>query len=69
VPWQNGVYRRDFENGVALVNPRGNGQQTVQLEAGLRRIAGNQDPAVNNGQAVDTVTLQDADGIILVRDK
>jgi len=65
--WQHGVYRRDFQNGIALVNPRGNGQQTVQLEAGFRRIAGTQDKAVNNGQVTETVTLNDRDGIILLR--
>jgi len=25
------VYRRDFQNGIVLVNPRGNGTQTVTL--------------------------------------
>jgi hypothetical protein len=66
-PWQEGVYRRDFEHGVALVNPEGNGRRTVQLEAGLRRINGAQDPVVNNGQPAGLVTLEDADGLILIR--
>jgi hypothetical protein len=65
--WQKGVYRRDFANGIALVNPRGNGAQTVQLETAYRKISGTQDPAVNNGQTVQSVTLQDRDGIILLR--
>ncbi len=65
--WQKGVYRRDFENGIALVNPRGNGVQTVQLETSYKKLSGTQDPAVNNGQTVQTVTLQDRDGIILMR--
>jgi hypothetical protein len=65
--WQKGVYRRDFANGIALVNPRGNGTQTVQLETSYVKIQGTQDPAVNNGQTVQTVTLQDRDGIILLR--
>jgi hypothetical protein len=65
--WQKGVYRRDFENGIALVNPRGNGAQTVQLETAYRKISGSQDSAVNNGQTVQTVTLKDRDGIILMR--
>jgi hypothetical protein len=65
--WQNGVYRRDFQNGIALVNPRGNGVQTVQLETAYVKIKGSQAPAVNNGQTVQTVTLQDRDGIILMR--
>lgn len=65
--WQKGVYRRDFENGIALVNPRGNGPVEVVLEADFKRIAGNQAPTVNNGQTTRKVQLKDRDGIILLR--
>ena len=65
--WSKGIYRRDFTNGTVLVNPRGNGTQTVLLEDGFRRIQGNQDPTHNNGQRVSLITLNDKDGIILVR--
>ncbi len=65
--WQKGVYRRDFQNGIALVNPKGNGSQTVQLETNYRRISGTQDPVTNNGQLTNSVTLNDRDGIILLR--
>jgi hypothetical protein len=65
--WQNGVYRRDFENGIALVNPKGNGAKTITLEADFKRLSGSQAPSVNNGQTVRTLTLQDRDGIILLR--
>jgi hypothetical protein len=65
--WKNGVYRRDFERGIVLVNPKGNGAQTVDLDQEFRRIAGTQDPAVNNGQITRQVTLQDRDGIVLMR--
>jgi hypothetical protein len=65
--WQKGVYRRDFANGIALVNPKGNGAQTVTLEATYNRRSGTQAPSINNGQAVRTLTLQDRDGIILLR--
>jgi hypothetical protein len=65
--WQNGVYRRDFENGISLVNPKGNGPQTVTLETGFKKLTGKQAPAVNNGQTVHTVTLNDRDGVILLR--
>jgi hypothetical protein len=67
-PWVSGVWRRDFEGGVALVNPRGNGQQTVTIEEGFHRIAGRQETLVNNGQPAGRITLLDGDGIILVRD-
>jgi hypothetical protein len=52
VPWRNGVWRRDFEQGVALVNPKGNGPLTLALEAGLE---------------LESLTLQDRDGAILRR--
>ena len=65
--WQKGVWRRDFSNGIALVNPKGNGPQTVTLEGPFVKIKGGQDPTVNNGQTVTKVTLQDRDGIILMR--
>jgi hypothetical protein len=64
--WRNGVWRRDFERGIALVNPT---QQavTVPLEAGFRRLLGKQDSAVNNGSPAASVTLEAKDGIILCR--
>jgi Hypothetical glycosyl hydrolase family 15 len=65
--WQKGVWRRDFANGIALVNPKGNGRQTVQLGGTFVKLKGTQDPTVNNGQTVTSVTLQDRDGIILLR--
>jgi hypothetical protein len=67
VEWQKGVYRRDFENGIALVNPKGNGPVEVTLEEDFRRLTGKQDPAVNNGALTRKLTLQDRDGIILKR--
>jgi hypothetical protein len=65
--WQNGVWRRDFANGIALVNPKGNGVQTVTLETTYKHLSGTQAPSVNNGQSVTTVTLNDRDGVILLR--
>jgi hypothetical protein len=64
--WSQGVWRRDFQNGIVLVNPT-TVAQTVTLEAGLRRLAGTQDPAVNNGAAVSQITLGPKDGIVLRR--
>jgi hypothetical protein len=65
--WQAGVYRRDFTNGIILVNPKGNGARTVTLETDFRKLKGTQVPAVNNGQLVRTVQLNDRDGLILLR--
>lgn len=68
VAWQNGVFRRRFQNGMAIVNPRGNGPRTVTIEAGYRRFMGNQAPAVNNGLPATSITLVDRDGILLMKE-
>jgi hypothetical protein len=65
--WKSGVFRRDFENGIALVNPKGNGAQKVTLEGDFVKLKGAQDPTTNSGATVREVTLQDRDGIILMR--
>ena len=65
--WKNGVYRRDFENGIALVNPKGNGTQTVTLEGDFITLKGKQATSVNTGNTLRTITLKDRDGIILKR--
>jgi hypothetical protein len=61
------VWRRDFDNGIVLVNPKGNGPQTVSLGGSFVKIKGKQDPTTNDGQTVTTVTLKDRDGIVLLR--
>jgi fibronectin type 3 domain-containing protein len=68
-PWQNGIYMRRFEFGAALVNPKGNGTRTVTLPTGERykRIDGRQVPSINNGQDVTSVTLNDRDGLLLIK--
>ena len=65
--WQNGVYRRDFENGIVLVNPKGNGARTVSLGGEFVKLKGTQVPAINSGATVTSVTLSDRDGLILKR--
>ena len=65
--WQQGVFRRDFQNGIALVNPKGNGQKTVTLDGEYVLIRGTQAPTVNTGARVRQVTLRDRDGLILMR--
>jgi hypothetical protein len=66
--WSAGVYRREFDNGLVLVNPKGNGQKTVNIGAGWKRLSGEQDPIHNNGKVANSITLDEQDGIILVRE-
>ncbi len=67
--WSQGVWRRDFDNGIVLINPKGNGPRTVNLGGTFRKLLGSpdQDPVTNNGATVTSVTLTDRDGIILSR--
>ena len=66
VKLSNGLWRRDFANGIALVNNTG-ASITYSLGGTFRKIAGTQAPAVNNGQSVLSVTLPAQDGLILLR--
>lgn len=59
-----GVWMRLFQHGKALVNPRGNGSQTVTVSG--TKISGTQQPTINDGSTVTSVTLGDGDGIILL---
>ncbi len=64
--WSEGVWRRDFQHGVVLVNPT-SATKIVQVESGLRRLAGNQDPALNDGSLASRIRIAPRDGIVLRR--
>lgn len=64
--WLQGVWRRRFAGGVAFVNPKDNGPQTVAVGPGLKSFFGPQDSTTNNGLSKSSITLQERDGIILV---
>ncbi|MEI6266984.1 MAG: Ig-like domain-containing protein [bacterium] len=61
------VYRRDFTNGISLVNPT-ESAVTIPLGGNFRKIKGTQVPSINDGSIVSSVTLQPKDGIILLRE-
>ncbi len=64
--WQNGVWRRDFANGIVLMNMSG-ASQTVTLGGTyyhLRSAYGSQ--PINNAAAATSVTLAVKDGCILM---
>jgi uncharacterized protein (TIGR03437 family) len=72
-----GPWRRDFENGLVLVNPfdKPHTFTAGELEGalhrtGIRRIRGTQAPEINNGQPVaGELTVSAFDGIILLADR
>ncbi|MDD5289851.1 MAG: putative glycoside hydrolase [Patescibacteria group bacterium] len=65
--YENGVWRRDFENGIVLVNSTSKSQTVNLTDATYEKISGFQDPSTNNGQIVNQVILSANDGIFLLR--
>lgn len=57
--WSNGVWRRDFDNGIILWVPKDivTIPATVNLGGTFYRLTGTQAPSVNNGAAVTSVTF------------
>ncbi|HVU23022.1 MAG TPA: Ig-like domain-containing protein [Opitutus sp.] len=71
-PKSSGVYIRRFANGMAIVNPKGNGSQTINLSTlfpgeTYKRISGTQDSTTNNGATVTSLTIGARQGLILVK--
>jgi hypothetical protein len=62
----NGVWLRRYENGLVLVNPQ-KVSATIDVGSGYRRLAGTQDPAVNNGQTQQSVTLGARQGLLMLK--
>jgi hypothetical protein len=62
----SGIWMRRYTNGLVLVNP-GPGEATIEVEAGYKRIAGKQDPVVNDGQSARRVRLAARDGLLLIK--
>ncbi len=60
------LFRRDFDNGVVVVNATPKGR-TVSLGESLQRIRGTGQDSINNGGTVNSVYLPPYDAAILVR--
>ncbi len=70
VHFQAGVtnlYRRDFQNGIVLVNPSGE-VMTAPLDRDYRKLLGTRDPATNDGSIVTQVTVNPSDALFLIGD-
>ncbi len=63
---QNGVWRRDFDNGIVLLNSTSK-NQTITLESGYEKVRGTKEKKVNNGATTGKITLKPKDAIILRR--
>lgn len=64
-----GLWRRDFENGVAIVNSTDKTQLYIFKHEQFEKILGSQDRNINDGSKVNYVRLGANDGIIMRRVK
>lgn len=61
-----GLWRRDFQNGLVFVNAS-NRARTITLSDGYVALLGNQQPDINTGQPVHSVTIPARDGRIFLK--
>lgn len=64
---KEGLWRRDFRNGVAILNSTNQKQTYVLKQEELEKIAGTQDVRTNSGERVNYVQLDPQDGILLLK--
>jgi len=64
--YQPDIWRRDFANGLALVNST-DSQQQIELGGEFEKIHGTQDKKVNDGSIISETTLDANDGLVLLK--
>lgn len=63
---QSGVWRREFKNGLVLVNSTSK-RYDVDLGGEFEKLHGTQDTLVNDGSFVSRISLASNDGLVLLR--
>ena len=64
--WKSGVWRRDFENGVVIVNSTDDNKNYVFTDETFTKINGTQDRVINNGSRINMVSLMGRDAVVLL---
>lgn len=62
-----GLWRRDFENGISLVNSTGETKKYVFLNEEFEKIKGAQDKKINDGSKINWIKLKPMDGVVLLK--
>lgn len=62
-----GLWRRDFKNGVAIVNSTDKKQTYALLKEELQKISGAQAPTINSGAKINYIQLAPQDGLVLLK--
>jgi hypothetical protein len=63
-----GLWRRDFENGVVIVNSTDKTQNYELTNEVLTKISGSQDTTVNNGAKINLASIAAKDAVVLLGD-
>jgi hypothetical protein len=61
-----GLWRRNFDNGIVLVNSTNQTQKYSFAKEEFDRLRGTQDKLVNNGQRINWIKLAPQDGLLLL---
>lgn len=67
IDWQAGLWRRNFKNGVAIVNSTDKVQSFSFAKEEFEKIKGIQAPAINNGLKINYLRIDPQDGVILLK--
>lgn len=62
-----GLWRRDFTNGIAILNSTSQEQKYIFPHEEFEKINGQQDRDINNGTIINWIKISPDDGIILLR--
>lgn len=65
--YKKGLWRRDFEKGIVLVNSTDVEQTYVFKNEEFERLNGSQDRSVNNGSVINFIKIRSNDGVILFK--
>lgn len=66
--YKKGLWRRDFENGIVVVNSTDQNQNYAFTDEEFNKIDGRQDRSVNNGAKINLVSIMGQDAVILLGD-
>lgn len=66
--YKKGLWRRDFENGIVVVNSTDQNQNYAFTGEEFNKINGTQDRSVNNGAKINMVSIMGQDAVILLGD-
>jgi hypothetical protein len=65
--YKNGLWRRDFEEGIVIINSTNQDQLYIFNNEEFEKINGTQDRSINNGSIINYVRIKANDAIVLLK--